>query len=62
VSFRYRIVDSTGTELEIASYPTLSIGPGETVYISGGRDVKVLEVRDESGQEGDVQATLVVEG
>jgi hypothetical protein len=58
--FRHRLIDTAGSELEVATYLMPSVREGETVYMRGGRAVKVLEVYDdEDGQEGDVQATLV---
>jgi hypothetical protein len=60
--FRYRLIDTAGSELGIVTYSVANIREGETVYVEGGRTVQVLEVYDgEHGQEGGVQATLVVE-
>jgi hypothetical protein len=60
--FRYRLIDTAGSELAIVSYPVSNISVGDTVYVSGGRAVTVLDVYDdEHSQEGGVQATLVVD-
>ncbi|PWU22861.1 MAG: hypothetical protein C5B48_09560 [Candidatus Rokuibacteriota bacterium] len=60
--FRYRLIDTDGNELEIVSYPVANIKVGETLYVAGGRPVQVLDkYDDEQGQEGDVQATLVID-
>jgi hypothetical protein len=61
--FRYRLIDTAGSELGIVTYAVANIREGETVYVEGGRAVQVLEVYDdeEHGQEGGVEATLVVD-
>ena len=60
--FHYRLIDTAGSQIEIVSYAAPNVREGDTIYVSGGRAVKVLEVYDdEHGQEGDVQATLVVD-
>jgi hypothetical protein len=60
--FRFRLIDTDGSELGIVSYAVPSVRKDETIYISGGRAVQVLEVYDdEHGQEGGVQATSIVD-
>ena len=60
--FRFRLIDTAGSELMIVTYPVASVQVGETVYVPGGQGVEVLDVYDdEHGQEGGVQATLVVD-
>jgi hypothetical protein len=62
--FRFRLIDTDGSEIGIVTYAVPNVMEGETIYISGGRGGgTVLEVYDdeEHGQEGGVQATLVVE-
>jgi hypothetical protein len=56
------LIDTAGSELGIVSEPMPSIGIGDTVQASDGRQLQVVDVYDdEAGQEGDVQATLVVD-
>ena len=60
--FRFRLIDTAGSELGFATYAVPDMRPGDTVHLPGGRGVKVTEVRwNEDYQEGDVQATLVVD-
>jgi|GEM_PF-2386683 len=63
VGFRFRLIDTTGSELAIVPYAVPRVKEGETVHLPDGRGVTVLEVYDdeEHGQEGGVQATLVVD-
>jgi hypothetical protein len=59
--FRFRLIDTAGSELAIVSYGVPNVSEGDTVHLPDGRGVVVLEVYDdEDGQEGDVRATLVV--
>lgn len=61
-SFQCRLVDTAGSEIGIASYDRPRITEGDTVTLPDGTPVTVVEVYDdEVGQEGGVQATLVVE-
>jgi hypothetical protein len=61
--FRYRLVDTAGSVLAVVPYSVPRVREGETVHLPDGRGVTVLEVYDdeEHGQEGGVQATLVVD-
>jgi hypothetical protein len=60
--FRFRLVDTDGSEIGIVTYAVPNVREGDTIHVPGGRRVTVLEVYDdEHGQEGDVQATLVVD-
>jgi hypothetical protein len=60
--FRFRLIDTAGSELAIVSYAVPNVREGDTIHLPGSRAVTVLEVYDdEHGQEGDVQATLVVD-
>jgi hypothetical protein len=60
--FRFRLIDTTRSELGIVSYAVPNVGEGDTVHLPDGRGVVVLEAYDdEDGQDGDVRATLVVE-
>ncbi len=60
--FRFRLIDTAGSELAIVSFAVPNVSEGETVHLPDGRAVVVLEVYDdEHGQEGGVRATLVVD-
>jgi hypothetical protein len=63
LGFRFRLIDASGSELGLVTYQTPRVAEGETVYLPGGEPARVVEVYDdeEHGQEGSVQATLVVE-
>jgi hypothetical protein len=60
---RYRLVDTAGSELAIVPYAVPRVREGETVHLPDGRGVTVLGVYEDeaNGQEGGVQATLVVD-
>ena len=60
---RYRLIDSAGSELGIATDDRETIEVGSAVTLPDGRTVEVLDVYDdeEHGREGGVQATLVVD-
>jgi len=61
-AFRFRIIDTAGSELGIVESHVESIGEDETVRTPDGRMARVIEVYDdEHGREGGVQATLVVD-
>jgi len=61
-TFRFRLIDSDGSELGIVGSPVGDIEPGDTVQSPDGRRVEVIEVYDdEFGREGGVAATLVVD-
>ncbi len=60
--FRFRLIDTAGSELAIVSYAVPNLREGDTVHLPDGHAVHVLEVYDdEVGHEGDVHATLVVD-
>ena len=61
--FRFRLIDMAGGEIGIVTHPTPAVAMGETVHLPDGQPVEVVEVYDdeEHGQEGGVQATLVVD-
>ena len=60
--FRYRLIDTAGSELGIVSDHHHEIREGDTVQSPAGTTAAVLEVYDdEVGKEGDVHATLVVD-
>jgi hypothetical protein len=63
IGFRFRLVDTAGSELGVVSYQTPRVAAGETVYLPDGGPASVVEVYDdeEHGREGGVQATLVVD-
>jgi len=52
--FRYRLLDTAGSELAVVPYAVPRVREGETVHLPAGRGVTVLEVYDdeEHGQEG----------
>jgi hypothetical protein len=58
----YRLIDTSGSEIGIVKDERSEIAEGDTVELPDGTSTKVVEIYDdEFGQEGDVQATLVVE-
>jgi hypothetical protein len=60
--FRFRLIDTAGSELAIVSHAEPSVEVGGTIRLPDGRPAEVLDVYDdEVGQEGGVQATLVVD-
>jgi hypothetical protein len=60
--FRFRLIDTAGSELGIVSLPAEQVREGESVRLPDGRETEVIEVYDdEFGRDGDVQATLVVD-
>ena len=61
--FRFRLIDTDGSELAIVTYSIPNIREGDhRPPPRRPRRVTVLEVyQDEAGQEGDVRATLVVD-
>ena len=61
-AFRYRLIDTAGSELGIVVSAVAEVIEGDTVQTPDGRPVEVVEVYDdEFGQEGGVAATLVVD-
>jgi hypothetical protein len=62
VSFRFRLIDTAGSELGIVTHPAPTIELGQTVNLPEGGTGTVVDVYDdEYGREGDVEATLAVE-
>ncbi len=60
--FRFRLIDTAGSEIGIVTYAVPNLSEGDTVHLPDGAATKVVEVYDdENGQEGDVQATIVVD-
>jgi hypothetical protein len=60
--FRYRLIDTAGSVIGIAAFDRDDIVEGDTVALPGGAEGTVVEVYDdETGQEGGVVATLVIE-
>ena len=60
--FRFRLIDTAGSELAIVSYDTPSVAEGDTVRLPDGEEAEVLEVYDdEMGRDEGVEATLVVD-
>lgn len=60
--YRFRVIDRAGSELGISTHGIPSMGVGDTVHLSDGRGVTVLEVyADQNGHESGVRATLVVD-
>jgi hypothetical protein len=61
-AFRYRLVDTAGSELGIIASAAAEVAEGDTVQTPDGSAVEVVEVYDdEFGREGGVVATLVVD-
>jgi hypothetical protein len=60
--FRYRLIDTSGSEIGIVTDERSEIVDDDTVLLPNGESATVLEVyEDEHGQEGGVVATLVVD-
>ena len=60
-TFRFRLIDTAGSELGIIASDVAELAAGDTVQTPDGHPVEVIEVYDdEFGQEGGVEATLVV--
>ena len=60
--FRLRLIDTAGSVIGIVSWGSETVTEGDTVLLPDGRPVEVIEVYDdEFGQEGGVQATVVVD-
>ncbi len=60
--FQYRLIDTAGSVIGIATFDRNNVGEGDTVPLPGGAEGTVVEVYDdENGQEGGVVATLVIE-
>lgn len=61
-AFRFRLIDTAGSELGIIASAVDEVAEGDTVQMPDGRSVEVVEVYDdEFGQEGGVAGTLVVD-
>jgi hypothetical protein len=61
-AFDYRLIDSAGSELEMIRDERPVITEGDTVTLSDGTTVEVLDVYDDVyGKEGAVVATLAVD-
>jgi hypothetical protein len=59
---RYRLVDTAGSEIGLVTDARASISADETITMPDGTLATVVEVYDdEFGQEGGVEATLVVD-
>jgi hypothetical protein len=50
--FRYRRIDTAGSELAIVSYAVPNVREGDTVHLPGGRSVIVLQVYDDEHDSG----------
>jgi hypothetical protein len=60
--FRSRLIDTAGGVIGIVSWHSETVSEGDTVLLPDGRQVEVIEVYDdEYGQEGGIQATVVVD-
>ena len=60
--FRLRLIDMAGGVIGIVSWDSENVSEGDIVLLPDGRPVEVIEVYDdEYGQEGGVQATVVVD-
>jgi hypothetical protein len=61
--FRFRLIDTDGSELGIVTHEPKTIGLGETVQTPDGEQARVVDIYDddEHGREGGVEATLAVE-
>ena len=62
MSYRFRLIDTAGSEVAIVVRPSPAIAEGDLVLLPGGGTAAVVEVYDDAdGSEGDVQATLVID-
>jgi hypothetical protein len=60
--FRYRLIDTAGGVIGITRLEQAGIAEGDMVTLPDGAQGRVVEVYDDdTGQEGGVVATLVVE-
>jgi hypothetical protein len=60
--FRFRLIDTAGSEIGIVTHDSPEIQLGEPVRLPDGRMLPVLDAYDdEHGRDGDVMATLVVD-
>jgi hypothetical protein len=60
--FAYRLIDTAGSELAIVNDPRAAIGEGATIELDDGTLAVVVETYDDqTGREGQVEATLVVD-
>ena len=61
-AFRYRLIDTAGSELEIVHDDRDAVAEGELIVRSDGQQFEVIEVYDdEHGRDGGVVATLVID-
>ena len=61
-AFRYRLIDTAGSELETVHDDRPELADGDLVALPDGRELEVVEVYDdEHGRDGGVVATLVVD-
>lgn len=62
MTFRFRLLDTAGSELGIVTHPAPRVELGETVSLPEGGTGTVVDVYDdEYGREGGVEAPLAVE-
>jgi hypothetical protein len=60
--FRIRLIDTAGGVIGIVNWDSETVSAGDDVLLPDGRQVEVIEVYDDDyGQEGGVQATVVVD-
>jgi hypothetical protein len=60
--YRFRLIDTAGSELGIVTHPRATVDLGETLPLPDGGTGTVVDVYDdEYGREGDVEATLALE-
>ena len=61
-AYRYRLIDTSGSEIGIVTDERAEIREDEVVSLPDGTQAAVLEVYDdEDGRDGDVTATIVVD-
>jgi hypothetical protein len=62
MSYRFRLIDTAGSELGIVEYQVPKLEEDDTVLMPDGSPATVIEIYDdEHGREGGVEATVVVE-
>lgn len=60
--YRFRLIDTAGSEVAIVVRPSPSVAEGDLVLLPGGGTAAVVEVYDDADdRDGDVQATLVID-
>ena len=60
--YRFRLIDTAGSEVAIVVRPSPAVAEGDLVLLPSGGTAAVVEVYDDAdGRDGDVEATLVID-